>query len=515
MPTLLLHRGTLYHRSIIPKSLRPLFQGKVQFWRSLRTLDRDLAGVRSARLEYEARRLFYILEHSTMEKAEIAALIRHWEDTALDAGEDERIIRAPLSANDIDKADTALSVALEATHEALVSGDYNAVGGEVDDLLVAHKLPRLDHTSEAYKRLARELLKAKVDVFRVELERWHGEYRHNGPLAVGSPSTPAKHQTSSKPFSEVSALYFKEHRRAPRTDEQIQSGFKKFLVIIGGDRPIGDITKADCRQYKETLLKSVGIATANKNLHSLSHLWNWASGQGFVPEGTTSPVAGLLINKRLAKREKLERKPFTDSDLAAILSHKEFLSQRTDRPERYWLVLCLLLSGARREEIAQLAVSDIQHKDGIHYFDITNEGESQSLKNEGSKRRVPIHSELVRLGLLEYVRKQRRGGRLFPQLEKGGNGYGDAVGKYFSRLLRHFLHITDPGLVLHSTRHTVITRLHAAGVPTNLVEILVGHASNTVHGMVYVHREDIPLKLLAEALEKLEYPAVKMVVPST
>jgi integrase len=99
---------------------------------------------------------------------------------------------------------------------------------------------------------------------------------------------------------------------------------------------------------------------------------------------------------------------------------------------------------------------------------------------------------------------------LFPQLDKGSNGYGDAVGKWFGRLLRHFLHITDPGLVLHSTRHTVITRLHAAGVPTNLVEILVGHASNTVHGTVYVHRENIPLKLLAEALERLRYPVVKL-----
>ena len=37
----------------------------------------------------------------------------------------------------------------------------------------------------------------------------------------------------------------------------------------------------------------------------------------------------------------------------------------------------------------------------------------------------------------------------------------------------------------------------------------MGHASKTVHGMVYVHREDIPLKLLAEGLAKWQYPAVK------
>ena len=143
-------------------------------------------------------------------------------------------------------------------------------------------------------------------------------------------------------------------------------------------------------------------------------------------------------------------------------------------------MLCLLLSGARREEIAQLAIADIQHEGDIHYFDITNEGESQSLKNEGSKRRVPIHSELVRLGFLAYVQKQRRGGRLFPQLEKGSNGYGDAVGKWFGRLLRHFLSITDPGLVLHSTRHTVITRLHSAGVPQNIR--LSSRRSSKQHG---------------------------------
>jgi integrase len=515
MPTLLRHRGTLYHRSIIPKSLRPFFHGKVQFWRSLRTSDRELAGVRSAQLEYQARRLFYILQHrgSSMDKAQVTSLIRQWQNMALEAGEDERIAKkGKLSDNDLDKAGTALSVALEATHEALVSCDYGSVAGEVDELLAVHKLPALDHSSEAFRRLARELLKAKLAVFRIEQEHWHGEYNGNGH----APTLPVVADTSSaqrpptKPFSEVAARYFKEHRRAERTDAQIRAGFAKFLGIIGGDKPIGDITKADCRLYKETLLKSVGISTANKNLHSLSHLWNWALAQGFILEGSTSPVAGLLINKRLAKKEKMERKPFTDADLSAILSHKEFLSQRTKAPERYWLVLCLLLSGARREEIAQLALSDIRQEDGIHFFDITNEGESQSLKNGASKRRVPIHSELIRLGLMEYVaatKKRLRTERLFPQLLKGGNGYGDAVGKWFGRFIRS-IGISDPALVLHSTRHTVITRLHAAGAPHNLVEILVGHASNSVHGTIYTHREHIPLKLLAEALERLQYAAV-------
>jgi hypothetical protein len=83
MPTLLHRRGTRYHRSIVPKCQRHLFHGKVQFWRSPGTLDRDFSAVRSAPLEYETRRLFYTLEHSTMDKAEIVALIRQWQDKRL------------------------------------------------------------------------------------------------------------------------------------------------------------------------------------------------------------------------------------------------------------------------------------------------------------------------------------------------------------------------------------------------------------------------------------------------
>lgn len=92
-------------------------------------------------------------------------------------------------------------------------------------------------------------------------------------------------------------------------------------------------------------------------------------------------------------------------------------------------------------------------------------------------------------------------------LEHGANGFGDAVGKCFSRLVTS-VGLTDPGLVLHSLRHGGITKLHAAGVPLNHVEVLAGHSSNTVHGQVYVHRDKLPLSLLREGLERLTYPDV-------
>src|SRR4030095_12785863 len=121
----------------------------------------------------------------------------------------------------------------------------------------------------------------------------------------------------------------------------------------------------------------------------------------------------------------------------------------------------------------------------------------QSLKNEGSRRRVPVHSALVRLGFLRYVMSIRRAGhiRLFPELPRGANGYSDPVGKWFGRLLRS-VGIDDPAIVLHSTRHTGISRLTGAGVAQDIREILAGHAAAGIHGQVYVHRADLPLQLL-------------------
>jgi hypothetical protein len=40
---------------------------------------------------------------------------------------------------------------------------------------------------------------------------------------------------------------------------------------------------------------------------------------------------------------------------------------------------------------------------GIWYFDFTNEGEDQSLKTISSARSVPVHAELITLGLLQVV----------------------------------------------------------------------------------------------------------------
>ena len=96
------------------------------------------------------------------------------------------------------------------------------------------------------------------------------------------------------------------------------------------------------------------------------------------------------------------------------------------RDDKYWLPLLGLYHGNRLEEFAQLHRSDVRCEDGIWYMDINDEGEKQ-LKNEQSKRRVPVHPFIQELGFLQYVTSiaSEPTERIFPQLifpRKNGQG---------------------------------------------------------------------------------------------
>jgi integrase len=104
-------------------------------------------------------------------------------------------------------------------------------------------------------------------------------------------------------------------------------------------------------------------------------------------------------------------------------------------------------------------------------------GGNNAIKNESSVRLVPAHSALVRAGLLDYVKALPKGGPLFPGLtrrkSKGGK-CGARIGEIFRKRLIA-LGLKREGLVFHSFRHTVGTRLDQAGVSQTDSARILGH----------------------------------------
>lgn len=142
-------------------------------------------------------------------------------------------------------------------------------------------------------------------------------------------------------------------------------------------------------------------------------------------------------------------------------------------------------------------------------FDLNEGDESKKLKTDASTRLVPMHSQLIALGFVDYVQTVRDTGvkKLFPKFEYcPKNGWGRSLGRWFNEQFLVKVGMKAEGLSFHSFRHTVVTGLIHADVELPLVQTLVGHERQGVTHQHYF-RSGFKIAQLRDALEKLEYSA--------
>lgn len=124
-----------------------------------------------------------------------------------------------------------------------------------------------------------------------------------------------------------------------------------------------------------------------------------------------------------------------------------------------------------------------------------------------SVRRVPIHRELVRCGLLEYL-KALPPGQLFPGLKPGGPD--GKLSWYFTRRYTDFrrsVGIDRPRVSFHSFRKNVTTALDNAGVPNADIAALIGHERGFT---LDVYSKGLEPKRLRGIVEKVKYPGLNL-----
>jgi integrase len=303
-----------------------------------------------------------------------------------------------------------------------------------------------------------------------------------------------------------------------------------LLIRIIGDRLVSDISNQDVTDYTNTLRRlpaninksprfvgksiedilamnpePMSLRSINKNIEHASSLFIQllADDMGGI---VRNPFAKKSVKSKKTGDAK-KRKPFTDGELASLLTHPVFLARQFNNPYSYWAIPLALFTGARVNELAQLHLNDFVEIDGVHCIDI-NDDEAKRLKTPNSKRLVPIHNELIRLGILDYVGALKSAGyaRLFPEISATRDGYGATISKWFAR------HRADCGItdkltkVFHSFRHTAITRLFNVDAPMGQIAALVGHEMGLVTFDVYHDKDDSP-QARKRTIDRLIYPA--------
>ena len=439
------------------------------------------------------------------------------------------------------KAETL--IVLPGLREQLARGDTSIVEDDVDAFLEMGGI-NLDRASPDYRRLSYEFLKTAVQANEAIAKRHEGHVIET-PLAP--PSLAATRtlpvQREGLDLLTMFDKWLQERKPRRKTVLDFQTAIRRFAELQG-NLAVHEINKAHVRVYKEALQKlpsscsgkmrqmtlpdlleylqqcpiegpRLSAGSVNKAITALQTLFGWIEDQGYLEDHPHWSNPAARMKMRDPAKDEDNRLPYDAEDLKTIFGSAVFRDGA--RPvggageAAKWLPLMGLFNGARLEEIGQALTSDVKREDGIDYLDVNilDRGAGKRVKNRSSRRRLPLHPELVRCGLLAYVKERRQAGdeRLFPALRPSITG--QMTGNWSKWWSRHTddLGITDPRKVFHSFRHAFKDACRAARIEEELHDALTGHTSASV-GRKY--GSGVPLEVLAEAVARVSYKGLDL-----
>jgi integrase len=277
-----------------------------------------------------------------------------------------------------------------------------------------------------------------------------------------------------------------------------------------GDIALTAVTRAVASDFLAGL--EVSNRTRNNYAMSLKCVFDCARRRGrFTGENPLADQRSKVVKKHKERYTIEELKK-----LFAALPREVDPKKHTPETAMPWAALIATYSGACLEEIRQLTVDDVR-EEGVNggrlwCIDIHNGDDGHQIKNDKARPRLlPMHSALVRAGLLKYIGNlPDKHGQLFPGLKRRAskdNKIGPRVGELFNKKLRA-LGIKREGLDFHSFRHTVGNVLDEAGVPQPDAARVLGHAVAGMSYGTYSHAGPGLIRV-KEVVEKIKYKGLR------
>jgi len=183
------------------------------------------------------------------------------------------------------------------------------------------------------------------------------------------------------------------------------------------------------KKYPAPAGQGLGDKTLNRHAAIIASMFDWAIRSGKI-EGA-NPARG---HHRSQGEHEVDvegnRRSFTTEELKKLFGGSLFAITFAERTEPVhhtvettlsWLIPIALYSGMRLDEICGMRTADVMEDEGVQYFDVRSH-EGRRLKTAAARRRVPVHSELLRIGFGAYMAHVRSQGHeyLFPALKPGG-----------------------------------------------------------------------------------------------
>lgn len=550
--------GTYYIRRQIPAALRPQFDGRTLWKVGLGTKDPD-----------EARRMFAAANAELEKRFADAQQALAIKGNPLDIGTDrarsllKRAIerrgkgRFPLLAR-IWCCEEAASAMLQAPIALMPSDAVDQIARLNPELLPGDVFLRVVRT-----RSINEALSVAEDLIRwtlAEPDPQHPERRtfpltHLNQVAVVGVlaeqveaevralraeviSPLDANRSRERPEMMLDELWETWRNKTPKPGAQCANETKTTIddfIDFAGNLPVGAITRTQLLNFLDAVAslpaamptkdralpfrarvakfrdhsgKPLSPGSLKRRIGHLQALLTYAFAKNFINQNV-----GARIEVEGYKKTQLLRRPFLDGEY-----HTLFLSRLFTEPARWsysrdtisdvtlaWLFLLGTTSGARIEEIGQTLLRNVKFDLGVAYLDLGQV--DADVKNEHSRRLIPIHDRVLDLHFMKFVDALGRAGamRLFPELHrrdaaKVTKEASKVAGRYIDKVV-----CDDPLLVFHSTRHKFKDLAREAGLQDRLADQITGHAPVTA-GARYGFGARI--KVLKEQLDRIQFEMI-------
>lgn len=324
-------------------------------------------------------------------------------------------------AEDNAKALTGRLHPLRIPTAATAADDLESRFGAGVDILLERK--GLTVTPKDRTRLLRQIAEAMTEAAVVNMRKASGDYSDSGETnkypkfekpkskdaATGSKSGPTFNDVIDKEVA--SRSLGRDARPLPeRTARKFRQAAEEFTAFRKSDL-VAAVTAEEANAWKEHMLSAEALSnnSVKQRIQNLRTLIQWARKQslgGLFPSSNPLELVTLPGFRPVPS----DTRTFTMAEAKTAL----LAARKETRPELRWLPWLSAYSGARINELAQLTKADFFEVGGDWFYRLTTSG-GRDLKNQFSERRIPVHPELIREGLREFIASIRHDKRIFPK----------------------------------------------------------------------------------------------------
>jgi len=214
-----------------------------------------------------------------------------------------------------------------------------------------------------------------------------------------------------------------------KTRQQCETSLRLFCEHMGPNATLTDVTRLNVSEFRSRLAqldpkwsrssRSKGLhldrlialhgvsngargltdKTLARHLSPIHGLYDWAIREGHYDGSNPATLNSVSKN---GSSGGTDWQPYTDSEIGILFDGLNFETHPTNHTHDVtmpWIMLIALYSGMRLEEICGMKVADVKQSGDVWYFDLSG----RRLKTSSGYRDVPIHSQVLKLGFVDYL----------------------------------------------------------------------------------------------------------------